>query len=288
MGAPLKRCQWPQQMTHIALYGNHTDPICKWLDVNARGGHLQGGIVFPNVLAKRYGGRGEACTRGRLRSEQVSQWLKRRNGEEGLTAARSAFNTTKVCVSSGSLTRPNHSSAMLALNCPTPYVKHRNTSLIKFWKGDTGCCVQILLTPRLRVLLVLLVCQPGTSLGMLLAIAVPLLLPLLVYQPGTGLGVLLVIAIALLLALLVCQPGTGLGVLLAIAVALLLTLLVCQPSTGLGVLLAIAVALLLALLVCQPGTGLRLLLAMAAPLLMPGCDGHGSLGSISNWSYRTL
>jgi len=93
---------------------------------------LQGGIVFPDVLAKRYGGRGEACIRGRLRSEQVLQWLRRRNGEEGLTAARSSFSTAKVCVSPGSLIRPNHSSAMLALSCPTPYVKHRNSGLIKF------------------------------------------------------------------------------------------------------------------------------------------------------------
>jgi hypothetical protein len=96
------------------------------------GGVHQGGIVFPDVLAKRYGGRGEACTRGRLRSEQVPQWLRRRNREEGLTAARSAFSTRNVCVSPGSLIRPNHSSAMLALSYPTPYVKHRNTGLIKF------------------------------------------------------------------------------------------------------------------------------------------------------------
>jgi len=113
-------------------YGNHTDPIFGGLDVNARGGHLQGGIVFSNVLAKRYGGRGEACTRGRLRSEQVPQWLRRRSGEEGLTATRSAFSTAKVCMSLGSLIRPNHSSAMLAPSCPTPYVKHRNTGLVKF------------------------------------------------------------------------------------------------------------------------------------------------------------
>jgi len=84
------------------------------------------------VLAKRYGGRGEACTRGRFRSEQVSQWLRRRNGEEGLTVTRFAFSTAKVCVSPGSLIRPNHSSAMLALSCPTPYVKHWNSGLIKF------------------------------------------------------------------------------------------------------------------------------------------------------------
>jgi len=102
------------------------------LDVNAKGGHLQGGFVFPDVLAKRYSGKGEACTRGRLRSEQVPQWLRRRNGEQGLTAARFAFNTSKVCVSPRSLIKPNHSSAMLALSCPTPYVKHRNTGLIKF------------------------------------------------------------------------------------------------------------------------------------------------------------
>jgi len=102
------------------------------LDVNARGGHLQGGIVFPGVLVKRYGGKGEACTRGKLRSQQVPQWLRRRNGEEGLTATRSAFSTTKVCVFPGNLIRPNHSSAVLALNYPTPYVKHQNIGLIKF------------------------------------------------------------------------------------------------------------------------------------------------------------
>ncbi|CAK9277617.1 unnamed protein product [Sphagnum jensenii] len=48
------------------------------------------------MFAKRYGGRGEACTKGRLRSEQVPQWLRRRNGEDGLTAARSAFSTAKL------------------------------------------------------------------------------------------------------------------------------------------------------------------------------------------------
>jgi hypothetical protein len=84
------------------------------------------------VLAKRYDGRGEACTRGRLRSEQVSQWLRKRNGEEGLIVARSAFSIAKVYVSLGSLIKPNHSLAMLALSCPTPYVKHRNSGLIKF------------------------------------------------------------------------------------------------------------------------------------------------------------
>jgi hypothetical protein len=88
--------------------------------------------VFSDVLAKRYGGKGDACTRGRLRTEQVLQWLRRRNGEEGLTAVRSAFSIAKVCMSPGSLIRPNHSSALLALSCPTPYVKHWNTSLIKF------------------------------------------------------------------------------------------------------------------------------------------------------------
>jgi len=93
---------------------------------------LQGGIVFPDVLVERYSGRGEACTRGTLRSEQVPQWLRRRIGEDGLTGARFAFSTAKVCVSLGSLIRPNHSSALMALNCPTPYVKHRNTGLIKF------------------------------------------------------------------------------------------------------------------------------------------------------------
>jgi len=84
------------------------------------------------MLAKRYGGKGEMCTRGRLRSEQVPQWLRRRNGEDGLTVARFAFSVAKVCVSPRSLIRPYHSSALLALNCPTPYVKHRNTGLIKF------------------------------------------------------------------------------------------------------------------------------------------------------------
>jgi hypothetical protein len=93
---------------------------------------LQGGIVFPDVLVKRYGGRGEACTMGKLRSEQVPQWLRRRNGEEGLTVVRFAFSTAKVCVSPGSLIRPNHSSTLLALSCPTPYIKHQNIGLIKF------------------------------------------------------------------------------------------------------------------------------------------------------------
>jgi hypothetical protein len=152
-------------MMHSTPYGNHTDPICGWLDVNAKGGHLQGGIVFPNVLAKRYSGWGEACTKGKLRNEQVLQWVRRRNGEEGFTAIRSAFSTTKVCVSLGNLIRPNHSLALLALSCPTPYVKHWNIGLIKFWKGDASCYVQILLTPRLPVPL---------------AVAVPLLLVLLV------------------------------------------------------------------------------------------------------------
>ncbi len=54
---------------------------------------------------------------------------------------------------------------MLALNCLTPYVKHRNIGLIKFRKGDVGYCVQILLTLRLQVLL---------------AVTGPLLLPFLV------------------------------------------------------------------------------------------------------------
>ncbi len=109
------------------------------------------------MLAKRYGGRREACTRGRLRSEQVPQWLRRRNGEDDFTAARSAFSTAKVCVSSGSLIKPNHSSALLALSCPTPYVKHRNTGLIKFRKGDASRCVQSLLTPRMLLLLAVVV-----------------------------------------------------------------------------------------------------------------------------------
>jgi len=60
---------------------------------------LQGGIVFSDVLEKRYGGKGEACIRGKLRSEQVPQWLRRRNGEEGLTATRSTFSTSKVYMS---------------------------------------------------------------------------------------------------------------------------------------------------------------------------------------------
>jgi hypothetical protein len=68
--------------------------------------------------------------------------------------------------------------------------------------------VQILLTPRLPVpftiavtlLLVLLLCQPGTGLRLLLAVATPLL----VCQPGTGFGMLLVVAGSLLLPLLVC------------------------------------------------------------------------------------
>ncbi len=54
-------------------------------------------------------------------------------------------------------------------------------------------------------------------LPVLLVVAIPLLL---VCQSGMGLYVLL--AVSLLLALLVCQPGTGLYVLLAVAVPLLL------------------------------------------------------------------
>ncbi|KAH8942756.1 hypothetical protein BDL97_13G010900 [Sphagnum fallax] len=68
------------------------------------------------MFVKRYGGRGEACTRGRLRIEHVPQWLRRRNGENGLTTAGSAFSAAKVCVSSRSLIRPYHSSALLALS----------------------------------------------------------------------------------------------------------------------------------------------------------------------------
>jgi hypothetical protein len=49
--------------------------------------------------------------------------------------------------------------------------------------------------------------------------------PLVVCQPGTGLSVLLAVAISLLLSLLVCQSGTGLCVLLAVAIPLLLSLL---------------------------------------------------------------
>jgi hypothetical protein len=74
--------------------------------------------------------------------------------------------------------------------------------------------VQILLTPRLSVLL---------------AVAVPLLLPLLVRQPGIGLRLLLVVVAPLLLPLLVCQPGTGLCVLLAVVVLLLLG---CGPAAA--------------------------------------------------------
>ncbi len=66
--------------------------------------------------------------------------------------------------------------------------------------------MQILLTPHLPVplavtvpLLAQLVCQLGTSLRLLLAVAVPLL----VCQPGTGLCVLLVVVGSLLL------PGCG-------------------------------------------------------------------------------
>ncbi len=90
--------------------------------------------------------------------------------------------------------------------------------------------MQILLTPRLSVLL---------------AIAIPLLLPLLVYQPSTGLSVPLAVAVSLLLPLLVYQPSTGLFVPLAVAVPLLLPLLVYQSGTGLCVLLTVAVLLLL-------------------------------------------
>ncbi len=68
----------------------------------------------------------------------------------------------------------------------------------------------------------LLVCQPGTGLCVLLAVAVPLLLPLLVFQLGTSLCVLLTVAIPLLLPLLVRQPGMGLCMLLAVAIPLLL------------------------------------------------------------------
>ncbi len=67
--------------------------------------------------------------------------------------------------------------------------------------------MQILLTPHLPVLLMvavplllaLLVCQPGTGLCMLLAVATSLLVP----ELGTGLCVLLAVAIPLLL------PGYG-------------------------------------------------------------------------------
>ncbi len=72
--------------------------------------------------------------------------------------------------------------------------------------------MQILLTPRLSVLL---------------AVAVPLLLPLLVYQPSTGFSVPLAVAVLLLLLLLlVYQSSTGLSVPLVVAVPLPLPLLV--------------------------------------------------------------
>jgi hypothetical protein len=88
--------------------------------------------------------------------------------------------------------------------------------------------VQILLTSRLSVLLavavsLLLVCQLGMGLRLLLAVA----MPLLVCQPGMGLCVLLTVAVSQLLPLLVCQPGTGLCVLLVVAAPLL----VCHPGT---------------------------------------------------------
>ncbi len=81
------------------------------------------------------------------------------------------------------------------------------------------------------------------GLHLLFAVAAPLLLPLMVCQQGTGLCVLLAIAVSLL-PLLVCQPGTGLYVLLTMVVSLL-PLLVCQPGTGLYVLFAVVVPLLL-------------------------------------------
>jgi hypothetical protein len=65
-------------------------------------------------------------------AQKVPQWLRRRNGEDGLTVARFAFSAAKVCVSPRSFIRPYRSSALLALSCLTPYVKHRNTGLIKF------------------------------------------------------------------------------------------------------------------------------------------------------------
>jgi hypothetical protein len=55
-------------------------------------------------------------------------------------------------------------------------------------------------------------------LPVLLAVGVSLLLPLLVCQPGTGLCLLLAVAAPLL----VCQSGTGLCVLFAVTVLLLL------------------------------------------------------------------
>ncbi len=68
--------------------------------------------------------------------------------------------------------------------------------------------MQILLTPRLPVLLtvavpLLLVCQSSTGLRLLLAVATPLLMPLLVCQPNMGLGMLLAVMVSLLLPLLV-------------------------------------------------------------------------------------
>jgi len=77
-------------------------------------------LYFRMCLRKDMVARGRRAPGGTLRNEQVPQWLRRRNGEEGLTAARFAFSTAKVYVSPGSLIRPNHSSALLALSCPTP------------------------------------------------------------------------------------------------------------------------------------------------------------------------
>jgi len=59
------------------------------------------------------------------------------------------------------------------------------------------------LAVAVSLLLAQLVCEPGTSLCVLLAITMSLLLVLLVYQLGTGLCVLLAVAVLLLL------PGCG-------------------------------------------------------------------------------
>jgi hypothetical protein len=115
--------------------------------------------------------------------------------------------------------------------------------------------VQILLTPRLPVPL---------------AIAVPLLVALLVCQPGTGLHLLLAVA----MPLLVCQPSIDLCVLFAVTVSLLLLLLVCQPGTGLCVLLAVAVPLLLS--GCGGHAVQIVPLAVGGRQLIPGSGIHNS------------
>ncbi len=71
------------------------------------------------MLAKRYGGRGRRALRA---GSEVSSpvMVEEEKWGRGLTAVRSTFSIAKVYVSLGSLIRPNHSSAMLALSCPTP------------------------------------------------------------------------------------------------------------------------------------------------------------------------